>query len=243
MFTEPCNTPRKRPRTDASDPLSPASHHSQIEKPEALIKTETDSHDDESTEYKLALLASLHPECDQVHLLEALLVANGSISIASESLTSTASPINSVEPVVKHSSPAKTREQPTVSTVGIQSSLASFYTNNASKRSSTGAPVNDAGIKKSKLLTRKGRTLHLYAPADVEAHTPCSIIHNFLPAHEADALLRELLADAPTYQRATFKLFEREVQSPHTMCFYVDSLDEAERQKSDYSYAGEYLKV
>lgn len=247
MFIGPCKPSRKRPRTDASDLSTIASHHSQTENPDALSQVKTDSHDDESTEYKLALLASLHPERDQVHLLEALLTANGSINIASETLTSTASlaasSSNSAEPIVKCSSPGKTRKYPMVSTVGVQSSLASFYTNGVSKRSSTGTPVNDAGMRKPKLLTRKGRTLHLYAPADVEAHTPCSIIHNFLPSHEADALLRELLAEAPTYQRATFKLFEREVQSPHTMCFYVDSLDEVERQKTEYSYAGEYLEV
>ena len=257
MSTEPSNAPRKRPRTDTADPTATASHRSQIiVQPCAPFQPETDSHDDESTEYKLALLASLHPDCDQTYLLEALLAANGSIGVASENLAPTVTikeskasfspppPLGDVDKSSPRSPlPLKSLKRPTPSTVGVQSSLASYYANTRNNHSSTGVSLDDAKVKRTKLLTRKGRTLHLYAPADVEAHTPCSIIHNFLPTDEADALLRELVAEAPTFQRATFKLFEREVQSPHTMCFYVDTLDEAERQKTDYSYAGEYLKV
>ncbi|KAB2579988.1 DNA oxidative demethylase ALKBH2 [Lasiodiplodia theobromae] len=47
-----------------------------------------------------------------------------------------------------------------------------------------------------------------------------------------------MLAEAPTFGRDTFKLFDRVVESPHSICFYVDSWDEAVRQKNDYIYNG-----
>ena len=93
------------------------------------------------------------------------------------------------------------------------------------------------------MLTKKGQTLHLYTPEDIAAHTPCSIIHNFLPARAADDLLRELLEEAPTFGRQTFKMFDNVVQSPHSACFYVDSLEERERQRTEYLYNGSYLDV
>ncbi|KAI9692805.1 MAG: hypothetical protein M1820_009353 [Bogoriella megaspora] len=172
--------------------------------------------DDDSTEMKLAVLASLHPAIDQNSLLEALLSADGSVDEALRTLD----PKQSVEPVRKE-------------TVGYQSSLSSF----AIRRES-----DSQSPSKKKHLTKKGKTLHLYAPADIEAHTPCSIIHNFLPTNQADALLRELLEEVPSYKKAYFKLFEREVVSPHTMAFYVDSLEEARAQKTDYVYNGSYIE-
>ncbi|KAK4695442.1 hypothetical protein P7C71_g2304, partial [Lecanoromycetidae sp. Uapishka_2] len=57
---------------------------------------------------------------------------------------------------------------------------------------------------------------------------------------QADDLLRELLDEASTFERQTFKLFDNVVQSPHSACFYVDSLEERERQKT-YLYNGSYL--
>ena len=92
-------------------------------------------------------------------------------------------------------------------------------------------------------MTKKGQTLHLYTAEDIAAHTPCSIIHHFLPAREADGLLRELLGEADTFERQTFKLFDNVVQSPHSACFYVDGLEERERQRSEYLYNGSYLNV
>ncbi|KAI7287999.1 hypothetical protein KC345_g150 [Hortaea werneckii] len=92
-----------------------------------------------------------------------------------------------------------------------------------------------------KSLTKKGKTLHLYSPEDIEAHTPCSIVHNFLTSSEADALLRELLGEVPGFRKETFQLFDRTVESPHTMKFYVDSSDEAAAQRTEYVYNGSYI--
>ena len=84
--------------------------------------------------------------------------------------------------------------------IGYQSSLTAF--NITSNGSSTAKRV----------LTKKGKTLRLYSPEDVAAHTPCSIIHNFLPTDEANALLKELLDQTHTFSRDKFKLFDEQWQ-------------------------------
>ncbi|QIW94897.1 hypothetical protein AMS68_000415 [Peltaster fructicola] len=111
--------------------------------------------------------------------------------------------------------------------IGYQSSLATF--------------AGQSSVSKGKSLTRKGQTLHLFSPEDIEKHTPCSIIHNFLPAADAELLLRELLIEVPSYKTETFQMFERTVESPHTFAFYVDSLAEVQDQKDQYVYNGGIL--
>jgi hypothetical protein len=170
--------------------------------------------DEESTDLKLAILASLHPHLEQQVLLDILLAHEGSVEAASASLISPDS-----------FSPKKNPSAP-----GYQSSLANF------------AVTSDTS-KRPKLLSKKGKTLHLYSPDDVAAHTPCSIIHNFLPAKDANELLEELLLETPSYEKITFKLFDNVVSSPHTSCFYVETLEETRRQKTEYVYNGDSLTV
>lgn len=170
--------------------------------------------DDESTDFKLALLASLHPGLDQQSLLDVLLDHAGSVEAASVSLRP------------KRLSPPP--RKPSAST-GYQSSLTAYGTSSNAKR--------------QKLLSKRGKTLHLYSPEDVAAHTPCSIVHNFLDPQEANELLEELLLEAPTFERMTFKLFDNVVSSPHTACFYVQSVEEQRKQKTEYIYNGGLLTV
>lgn len=177
--------------------------------------------EEESTDVKLATLASLHPSMGQEALLEALIAADGSVSAVCETLDTSAQVV----------SPKRTLK----GGVGYQTSLAAF-------RRSDDLQLGSAS-KKLRTLTRKGHTLHLYTPEDIAAHTPCSIIHNFLPAGDAEELLKELLEVAPTFERQTFKLFDTVVQSPHSACFYVDSLEEQTRQKTEYLYNGSFLTV
>lgn len=176
------------------------------------------THDDESTDFKLALLSSLHSITDQQLLLDILLAHEGSVEEASASLTTPNSP---------------PRKSTSSAATGYQSSLSSFV----------GQDDPGDGSKRAKLLSKSGKTLHLYDPADVAKHTPCSIIHNFLPPEEANALLVELLEEAPTFERMTFKLFDNVVQSPHTACFYVESFEEMQKQKTEYIYNGGKLTV
>ena len=176
---------------------------------------------EESTDLKLATLSSLFPNVDQATLLDLLISAEGSV----ETVFNSFSGKNVVESL---------RKRPAAS-VGHQTSLSAF------RKPETAEPGLPSA--KRRALTKKGQTLHLYTPEDIAAHTPCSIIHNFLPAQEADSLLRELLEEAPTFERQTFKLFDNVVQSPHSACFYVDSMEERERQRTEYLYNGSYLKV
>lgn len=177
--------------------------------------------EEESTDVKLALLASLHPEVDHQFLLELLLDAEGSVEKASEALT-------------EQRQNDWPRRKPM--TVGYQSSLSRFRASNSDADYAN-------GTASKRLLSKKGKTLHLYSPEDIENNTPCSIIHNFLPADEAEALLNEMLGESPTYGRDTFKLFDKVVESPHSVCFYVDSWNEVVRQKTDYIYNGSRITV
>ncbi|KAK7393928.1 hypothetical protein QQX98_013286 [Neonectria punicea] len=166
---------------------------------------------EEPTEIKLALLSSLHPNLDQDALLDILLAHDGSVSEASASLK--------VPSQVKKGSRG----------IGYQKSLRQY------------AIRSDATSPAKRLRSKKGSTLHLYDPDDVAEHTPCTIVHNFLPPEDADELLRELLEESKTYEKITFQLFENVVSSPHTSSFYVESYDEVRRQKTEYHYNGSKL--
>jgi alkylated DNA repair dioxygenase AlkB len=173
---------------------------------------------EDSTDVKLAILSSLHSEYSHDDLLEILLGCEGSVKTALEALSAGAG----------HVLPSRGKRR---TSVGLQSSLPYF----------TGDSEDQTSPKKPKTLTKKGKTLHLYDPADIAAHTPCSIIHNFLPPELATALLLELLPEISTYQSATFKLFDNVVKSPHAACFYVNDLAERERQRTEYLYNGSNL--
>jgi len=170
--------------------------------------------ENDSTDFKLAVLSSLFPFTEQQVILDILLAHEGSVECAAASFTAA------------DLSPRKP------STIGYQSSLSTFVSPNESNP-----------VKRSKLLSKKGTTLHLYSPEDVAAHTPCSIIHNFLAEEEANALLKELLEEALSFERMSFKLFDSVVQSPHTACFYVENYAEQERQRTEYIYNGGRLTV
>ena len=176
---------------------------------------------EDSTEIKLAILSSLFPDVEQTSLLDLLISADGSVDAVSASL----SPADPKSP---------THKRPGVG-IGHQTSLSSF-------RKSESEDGGNSSTKR-RALTRKGQTLHLYSPADITHNSPCSVIHNFLPVQEAEDLLKELLEEAPTFERQTFKLFDNVVESPHSACFYVQSLEEEKRQKTEYLYNGSYLTV
>ena len=177
--------------------------------------------ENDSTDLKIATLASLFPEIDQTALLEMLINLEGSVQQVSEALSFPAD-----------SSP----KRKSGNAIGVQTSLASFKQD--IKRSSSGSVSVPLKAK-----TRKGQTLHLYTSEDIEMHTPCSIIHNFLSSNVAEELLRELLGEATTFERQTFKMFDNVVQSPHSACFYVENLEERERQQTEYLYNGSFLTV
>lgn len=205
---------RKRKRHSTSHTPEPSSPAHVNDRPQ------DDGADAEDTDFKLAILASLSPNKDHSVLLDYLLAYGGSVADASAALTAP-----ETSSVLRKRSAA----------IGYQSSLASFATGN-SNNDGTQSPVP------RKQLTRKGQTLHLYTPEDIEQHTPCSIIQNFLPASDADRLLKELLYEAPTFRRDAFQLFERTVESPHSIGFYVDTPHDIKEQKDQYAYNGSYIE-
>ncbi|ETS82725.1 hypothetical protein PFICI_04601 [Pestalotiopsis fici W106-1] len=177
--------------------------------------------DSESTDVKLAILASLHPNVGQEALLDCLLEHDGSIEAASGAL--------SILDIPKEE---KKLRNPAV--IGSQTSL-KFFTGNSAGTGDALSP------KKPRLMSKKGTTLHLYDPEDIAEHTPCSIVHNFLPADMANDLLREMLEESKTFEKITFKLFDNVVQSPHTSTFYVETDEELSIQKHEYFYNGARL--
>ncbi|KAI1175363.1 hypothetical protein F4777DRAFT_330801 [Nemania sp. FL0916] len=184
----------------------------------ASISTQsTRDDDDNSTEMKLAMLASLVPDISQEILMDTLLANDGSVDQAASSLLDS------------QTKPKKLRTA--ASAVGSQTSLRSFASA-SSGRQEAGAP------KRTRLLSKKGATLYLYDPEDIAEHTPCTIIHNFLPQQEANDLLREMLEESKSFERVTFKLFDNVVQSPHTSSFYVATEAEVNMQKHEYYYYG-----
>ena len=182
--------------------------------PEASGPVEPDENDDEPTELKLAILSSLHPALEQETLLDVLLAHNGSVSESTAALAA--------QPSTKKNG----------GVIGYQQSLRQFAVS-----------TDNVSPAKKKLKSKKGSTLHLYDPADVAEHTPCSIIHNFLPSDVANDLLRELLNESQSFEKITFKLFENVVSSPHTSSFFVESYDDIQNQKTDFFYNGAKLTV
>ena len=186
-----------------------------------LPAKDQDLGEEDDTDFKLVTLASLYPDIDQATLLELLISAEGSVDTVTKNISASN----------RDTSPRKRAQ----GGVGHQSSL-SIFRNPKSE-------TPDSPSAKRRALTRKGQTLHLYTPEDIAAHTPCSIIHNFLPPQQAEDLLKELLDEASTFGRQTFKLFDNVVQSPHSACFYVDSLEEEKTQRTEYTYNGSFLDV
>lgn len=178
------------------------------------VEIRAKAEEDDSTDFKLAMLASLHPQLQHEVLLDTLLSHEGSVEAASASLLRLHSYF-----------PKKISKVP-----GYQSCLASFA-------ASSDAP------KRAKILAKKGKTLYLYSPEDIAAHTPCSIIHNFLPVQDANALLEELLEESHSFEKITFKMFDNVVTSPHTSCLYVDRGEDETRHKTEYLYNGDVLTV
>ncbi|GKZ21139.1 hypothetical protein AbraIFM66951_008672 [Aspergillus brasiliensis] len=175
--------------------------------------------DEESTDLKLALLMSLFPTMTLDTLMEILVSSNGCVETASSTIKAqTQTQIQS-----GFAPPAKKRATAVPGTPAIQTCL-----------TSTSPTII------TKPLTKKGQTLHLYSPSSIATHTPCTLIHNFLPPSLANALLSELLSESPHFSRPHFQLFDRTVQSPHSASIYVSTPQDHHAHTSEYTYGGTY---
>ncbi|KAL4948319.1 hypothetical protein BDW69DRAFT_95177 [Aspergillus filifer] len=191
-----------------------------------------DDHDDASTDIKIARLVSLFPDITQDILLDILVSCAGSVETAITTITEQ-----------KHLA-KRTRTAPVTApsaATAIQTSLTSHVLASPSPAKSP-KNGNHKGQTKRIPTVRKGKTLHLYSPEDVSRYTSCTIIHNFLPAETANALLLELLDESKHFSRLKLQIFERTVESPHSTAVYVSTPEEEAQQRlaKDCSYGGTY---
>ncbi|KAJ5131378.1 uncharacterized protein N7515_007417 [Penicillium bovifimosum] len=184
---------------------------------------------EDSTDIKIAILLSLFPNIKQEELLEILVSCEGSVENASALLSAKDATL---------CTPVNAKRVASSSSLGVQTSLSSHIL--ATAEDGSMKPIREVTSQKKPLPPRKGKTLHLYSPEDIAAYTPCTIIHNFLPAKEANALLVELLDESKHFTRDSFQLFNRTVQSPHTHAVYVSTPEEHRQQTSEYTYGGTY---
>ncbi|KAJ5551870.1 hypothetical protein N7535_000184 [Penicillium sp. DV-2018c] len=210
---------RKRPR------LSDRGKESQPSQPDQV----SSGLSEDSTDIKIAILLSLFPSTKQEELLEILISCEGSVENASALLSGKESAI---------STSVNKKRAASGSSLGVQTSLSSHIL--ATAEDGSMRPIHEVTSKKKLLPPGKGKTLHLYSPEDIAAYTPCTIIHNFLPAKEANELLVELLDESKHFTRTDFQLFNRTVQSPHTHAVYVSTPEELRQQTSEYTYGGTY---
>lgn len=204
---------RKRRRTPST---ATSTSLGDIRDDKRLISGNLDHEEEDSTDVKLAKLASIFPDISPGELLDLLIANDGSIETTTSSL-------------IEHGIARKKNKQVTSNSGSIQSSLSSYRIRLNSDRE-----INSPNL----LPTRKGKTLHLYLPDDISRYTSCTLIHNFLPPAEAAALLKELLEESRTFARQKFQLFDNVVSSPHSAGFYVMTEEEQKEQQSQYSYYG-----
>ncbi|KAG0158441.1 hypothetical protein PDIDSM_5955 [Penicillium digitatum] len=193
------------------------------------VKYESSDSCEDTTDTKLAILLSLFPTINQDELLDMLVSCEGSVENVIGLL--------SAKWITGGRSVSKKRTALT-STFGVQTSLSSHVFTTA--EDGTMKPLHEHASKKKLPLPQKGKTLYLYSPEDIATYTPCTIIHNFLPAQEANALLLELLDESKHFSRYDFQLFNRTVQSPHTHATYISTPEEHLQQTSEYTYGGTY---
>lgn len=225
--------------------------------------------DSESTDVKLALLASLHPTIPPDVLLDALVLSDGTVDAAARLLADQRRGWSQGQNRTRRQSQSQS------GSAHAQTSLAAFVRQGnssgederagaASDRKRRDGVANDgdgredtvgygryAGFSPAParpLRTLRGRTLHLYTPAEIAANTPCTLIHPFLAAVDADALLRELLSESDSFRRLRYQMFGRIVESGNAAAMFVAEKADADAAKargrmrpeheSGYEYAG-----
>ncbi|KAL4745101.1 hypothetical protein BDW72DRAFT_66078 [Aspergillus terricola var. indicus] len=193
-------------------------------RPHSPVKSRpaTPDHDDASTDIKLAQLVSLFPDTPQDALLDILVSCSGSVETAVATIT------EQKQLFIK---------RPRTTATAIQTSLKSHIAV-SSRENKNGGEFEPR--KSRNPVVQKGKTLYLFSPEDVAAHTSCTIIHNFLPIELANALLLELLEESQHFSRYQLQIFDRTVESPHSTCVYVSTAEEEAQHAIDYRYGGTY---
>ncbi|KAF3931299.1 hypothetical protein ABW19_dt0201140 [Dactylella cylindrospora] len=185
-----------------------------------------ETEEEESTDFKLALLSSLQPSLSPETLLELLLTCSGSVEEASKLATSK-----------NISGPSSKRPSTAITT---QSSLSTYLSDNQGI-SGIGDVTSSRPIPFPLPPVPKSQTIHLTTPSQVPYHAPATLHPSFLPTSIANQLLNECLNEVPSFGKYEFRLFERNVSSPHTAAFYVKDEEMATKHRGGYMYNGSYL--
>ncbi|KAK9239470.1 hypothetical protein V1525DRAFT_398180 [Lipomyces kononenkoae] len=207
-----------------------------------------DDADGEDTDTKLALLASLYPDASPDVLIDLLAAANGSVAKAAMALQPASAADDAVDDAVRY---GLSRHQKV-----LQSSVTPFLRPGRKRSRTVGDAISEDRddqcwpILKSRRLGREtqsttnivhNKVVHLYTHASVVSSTPCTFHPFFLPPDLADSLLRQLLDDSIHWRPNQFRLFNREVTSPHTTSFYVNP-QHFNEFKDSYRYNGAIIK-
>ncbi|BFZ62458.1 hypothetical protein YB2330_003552 [Saitoella coloradoensis] len=187
--------------------------------------------EEDDTDTKLAILASILTGTLPEELLELLLQADGSVAKAIENHSDTY--------VGRPSTTTGKRKL-----LDIRDHFGGPPSPKRPKASSelvSGAGPNVAStLKWTESAESKKRAfdkpLHVYLPDHLESLAPCTLHLNFLPADLAKRLTLRLLDESKTWKSNQFKLFDKTVSSPHTTCFYVE--DGKDLVSGGYSYNG-----
>ncbi|KAK9323919.1 hypothetical protein V1517DRAFT_319237 [Lipomyces orientalis] len=197
--------------------------------------------EDDDTDTKLAIIASLHPDTPTDLLIDLLTAANGSVAKAVQALQSSPA----VDDIVSNRLPLHQN---------ILQSSVTQYLGLGRKRSRTADDIDmhdsswpmlksrrlgNVSLSNTNVLNNK--VIHLYTPGSIASLTPCTFHPFFLPPDLADSLLRQLLDDSTTWRPNQFRLFNREVTSPHTTSFYVNP-QHFDEFKDSYRYNGAVIK-
>ncbi|KAL4780527.1 hypothetical protein BJX76DRAFT_360786 [Aspergillus varians] len=194
--------------------------------PQVEPQTVTAADDDDSTDIKLAQLVSLFADTPQDTLLDILVSCGGVVETAITTIT-------------EQKQTQLPKRPKTTGAPGIQTSLTSHILVSPGKGENEG----DSALKRQQTqapVVQKGKTLYLFSPEDVAAHTSCTIIHNFLPPEQANALLLELLDESQYFSRYKLQIFDRTVESPHSTCSYFSTPEEEAQHTNEYTYGGSY---
>lgn len=168
--------------------------------------------EDDDTETKLAVLASLCDENDPQILLESLLSHHGSVEDAVADL---------------QRNKRLRRDEPPQTALRTN--------NHSSEAQLRWTPKADQDLKR-----KKESVLELHTIEQISAILPCALFHNVLSHDLANNLLREMLEEATNWTKGFFKLFDRTVSSPHTASFYLKTAEDIEQHRS-YIYNGQSL--
>ncbi|KAG5519579.1 hypothetical protein PMAC_001734 [Pneumocystis sp. 'macacae'] len=171
--------------------------------------------DENDTEMKLGILASVFPDHSVDILLEKLMESDGSIQ-------------NALNACLNSCFESKN----TLSKLKKQKKIDEFIEKHEYKRNCVSLARQDL-LDLSLPTKMQCNGFH----NTLKRLTPCTLILNVLSHEMANSLLLKMLKESETWKRHEFHLFGRNVTSPHKSCYYVH-FDENDLSKQKFFHNG-----